>query len=205
MSALGRWRSSSTSRRRSLAWVAARAITAPFRTLGRAADRIASGDLTASPPSVSRDEIGQLAADFRRMAQGLKALVGDVQGASERVSLGAREAGAIGERVRAGAVDEHAGVVAVQGAVEAMEGSVLLVSRGVGGLSEYVVGDEPRDGRDGARVRGGDEEGRRARAGDGGGDRATWTSSARRAATPQARLGAPGGARRARRATRSRR
>ncbi len=121
-----------------LAWVAARAITVPFRTLGRAADRIAAGDLTVSPPSVSRDEIGQLAADFRRMAQGLQALVVDVQGASEGVSVGAREAGAIGERVRAGAADEHGAVVAVQTAVEAMSGSVLLVSRGVGGLSEYV-------------------------------------------------------------------
>jgi len=121
-----------------LAWVAARAITVPFRTLGRAADRIAAGDLTARPPSVSRDEIGQLAADFRRMTQGLQALVVDVQGASEGVSVGAREAGAIGERVRAGAADEHGAVVAVQTAVEAMSGSVLLVSRGVGGLSEYV-------------------------------------------------------------------
>ena len=121
-----------------LAWVAARAITVPFRTLGRAADRIAAGDLTASPPSVSRDEIGQLAADFRRMTQGLQALVVDVQGASEGVSVGAREAGAIGERVRAGAADEHGAVAAVQTAVEAMSGSVLLVSRGVGGLSEYV-------------------------------------------------------------------
>jgi methyl-accepting chemotaxis protein len=122
-----------------LAWVAARAITAPFRTLGRAADRIASGDLTASPPSVSHDEIGQLATDFRRMAQGLQALVVDVQGASEGVSLGAREAGAIGERVRAGAEDGHTAVVAVEAAVDAMVGSVLLVSRGVGGLSEYVA------------------------------------------------------------------
>ncbi len=121
-----------------LAWVAARAITVPFQTLGRAADRIASGDLTASPPSVSRDEIGQLAADFRRMAQGLQALVVDVQGASEGVSAGAKEAGAIGERVRAGAEGEHTAVVSVQTAVEAMAGSVLLVSRGVGGLSEYV-------------------------------------------------------------------
>src|SRR5690242_19443836 len=101
-----------------LAWVAARAITAPFRTLGQAADRIASGDLTASPASLSRDEIGRLAADFRRMAQGLKTLVTDVQGASTGVSAGAREAAAIGERVRAGAVDEHAGVVSVQAAVE---------------------------------------------------------------------------------------
>jgi methyl-accepting chemotaxis protein len=122
-----------------LAWLAARAITLPFGTLGRAADRIASGDLTASPPSVSQDEMGRLAADFRRMAQGLKALVVDVQSASEGVSVGAREAGAIGERVRVGAQDQHAGVVAVQGAVEAMEGSVSLVAKGVGGLSEYVA------------------------------------------------------------------
>jgi methyl-accepting chemotaxis protein len=121
-----------------LAWLAARAITIPFRTLGRAADRIASGDLTASPPSISRDEMGQLASDFRRMAQGLKRLVVDVQAASEGVSTGAREAGAIGERVRRGALDQHAGVVSVQAAVAAMEGSISLVSRGVGGLSEYV-------------------------------------------------------------------
>jgi methyl-accepting chemotaxis protein len=122
-----------------LAWVAALAIGAPFRALGRAADRIASGDLTASPPSVSRDEIGQLAADFRRMAQGLKTLVTDVQGASSGVSLGAREAAAIGERVRAGALDGHAGVVTVQAAVEAMEESMGQVSRGVQGLSDYVA------------------------------------------------------------------
>ena len=122
-----------------VAWMAARAITIPFRTLGRAADRIASGDLTASPPSISRDEMGQLAADFRRMSQGLKGLVVDVQAASEGVSLGAREAGAIGERVRHGALDQHSGVVSVQAAVEAMEGSISLVSRGVSGLSEYVA------------------------------------------------------------------
>jgi methyl-accepting chemotaxis protein len=121
-----------------LAWMAARAITNPFRSLGLAADRIASGDLTASPPSVSQDEMGRLAADFRRMAQGLKGLVIDVQAASLGVSDGAREAGAIGERVRLGATGQHHGVVAVQGAVEAMEDSVAQVARGVGALSEYV-------------------------------------------------------------------
>jgi methyl-accepting chemotaxis protein len=121
-----------------LGWLAARAITLPLRSLGRAADRIASGDLTASPASVSRDEMGRLAGDFRRMTLGLKALVSDVQSASEGVSLGARETEAIGDRVRSGALEQHGGVVAVQGAVEAMDGSVKLVARGVGGLSEYV-------------------------------------------------------------------
>jgi methyl-accepting chemotaxis protein len=121
-----------------LAWLAARAIAFPLRVLGLAADRIASGDLTAAPPSPSQDEMGQLAAEFGRMAQGLKGLVLDVQAASEGVSLGARDAAAIGDRVRGGALEQHAGVVSVQGAVEAMEGSMRLVSHGLGGLSEYV-------------------------------------------------------------------
>jgi len=121
-----------------MAFLAARSITNPLRSLGRAAGRIASGDLTASPSATSRDEVGVLANDFRRMAEGLKVLAIDVQAASQGVSQGAREASAIGERVRHGALGQHDGVVAVQGAVEAMEGSVALVSRGVGSLSDYV-------------------------------------------------------------------
>jgi methyl-accepting chemotaxis protein len=121
-----------------MALVAARAITKPLRALGRAAGRIASGDLTTSPSATSRDEVGLLAGDFRRMADGLKVLVVDVQAASLGVSNGAREASAIGERVRHGAIGQHGGVVAVQAAVEAMESSVAQVSRGVGSLSEYV-------------------------------------------------------------------
>jgi methyl-accepting chemotaxis protein len=122
-----------------MAFMAARSITKPLRALGRAAGRIASGDLTSSPAATSRDEVGLLASDFRRMAEGLKVLVVDVQAASQGVSHGAREASAIGERVRHGALGQHGGVVAVQAAVAAMEGSVAQVSRGVGSLSEYVT------------------------------------------------------------------
>ena len=123
-----------------LAWLAAVAITLPFRELGTAADRIAEGDLTVSPPSVSADEVGRLAAQFRRMAQGLTGLVREVQTASENVSSGAIEAGAIGERVRRGALEQHEGVRSVQSAVQAMESSVAQVARGVGGLADYVNG-----------------------------------------------------------------
>ncbi len=47
------------------------------------------------------------------MVQGLTGLVREVQAASESVSSGAREAGAIGDRVRRGALDQHDGVRAV--------------------------------------------------------------------------------------------
>jgi methyl-accepting chemotaxis protein len=121
-----------------LAWMAARTITVPFRSLNLAAERIAGGDLTAHPPSISADEIGQLASDFRRMTHGLAALVVDVQDASRGVSAGAREVGGIGDRVRRGALGQRAGLDSVQSAVAAMEASMAQVSRGVGSLSEYV-------------------------------------------------------------------
>ena len=121
-----------------LVWVAARTLTLPIRTLGRAADQIASGDLTVSPAAVTRDEMGQLAADFRRMAQGLGGLVVDVQSATRNVHDGAREMGLIGERVRGGALEEHERLVAVSGAVAAMQDSVALVARGIDSLADYV-------------------------------------------------------------------
>jgi methyl-accepting chemotaxis protein len=121
-----------------IAWFAARSITHPFRTLGRAADRIAAGDLTASPPSLTRDEMGQLATDFRDMASGLRKLLVDVHAANDEVAAGARETAAIAERVRGGALEQHATVIAVDGAVEAMEGSMGLVTRGIDGLQAFV-------------------------------------------------------------------
>ncbi len=122
-----------------LVWVAARAMTMPLRALSEAAGRVASGDLGASPPSISHDEMGQLAAQFRRMAQGLAGLVTAVQQATRGVDQAARDVGEIGERVRRGALGQRSGVTAVDGAVGAMQGSIGLVSRGVEGLAEYVA------------------------------------------------------------------
>ncbi len=122
-----------------LVWLVARGLTAPVRSLGRAARRVAAGDLTAAPPALTRDEMGQLASDFRRMTQGLAALVRDVHEASRGVLEGTREVEEIGARVAAGATDERARVFGVQAAVGEMQASVALAGRGVSGLSEYVA------------------------------------------------------------------
>ena len=118
-----------------LAWAASRAASIPLQGLGRAADRMAAGDLTVDPPGPSRDDVGRLAADFRRIAQGLRAIVTGVLAASEGVALGAREAGAIGDRVRTSTADQQAALAALRSAIDATEGSVAGVSRGVGGLA----------------------------------------------------------------------
>jgi methyl-accepting chemotaxis protein len=122
-----------------LVWLVARGLTVPLRSLGRAAERVAAGDLTAAPPSVTRDEMGRLASDFRRMTQGLAALVREVQEASRGVLQGTREVEEIGGRVAEGAAEERAQVFGVQTAVQDMQASVALAGRGVAGLSEYVA------------------------------------------------------------------
>jgi len=122
-----------------LAVAVARGFAQPLRRLGRSAERVAAGDLTGLTPAVTRDEVGQLAADFLHMTERLAALVRSVQEASRGVLDGAREMEAIGERVRAGAAEERAQVSGVQVAVEAMQDSVAVAGRGVSSLSEYVA------------------------------------------------------------------
>ncbi|HET9597731.1 MAG TPA: methyl-accepting chemotaxis protein, partial [Anaeromyxobacteraceae bacterium] len=118
--------------------LAARSLTAPLAQLGLAATRIGEGDLTAVPQPLSRDEMGQLAADFRRMARGLRGLAADVQVAAAATGDGSGEIAAIGERLQGGAREERDRVLAVHAAVEATQASVSAVGRGVGGLADSV-------------------------------------------------------------------
>lgn len=122
-----------------LVLLVARSFTVPLRSLGRAADRVASGDLTAEPPSLTRDELGRLAADFRRMTGGLAALVRDVKEASRGVLDGARALEEIGGKVQAGATEEREQAGGVEGAMDSMQDSVAIAGRGVEALGEYVA------------------------------------------------------------------
>lgn len=51
------------------AWWLARTTTRPLTELGRAVDRVASGDLAARVPVRAQDEVGRLAATFNRMTR----------------------------------------------------------------------------------------------------------------------------------------
>ncbi|SEM45648.1 diguanylate cyclase (GGDEF) domain-containing protein [Pseudoxanthomonas sp. GM95] len=54
------------------AWLVARSVSRPVEDLAAAARRIAGGDYDLPPPSVRRDEIGQLAGAFSTMANALR-------------------------------------------------------------------------------------------------------------------------------------
>jgi two-component system, cell cycle response regulator len=58
-----------------VAWWLARGTTRPLAELAAAADRVASGDLSARVPVRRRDEVGRLGTAFNRMTRGMQSYV----------------------------------------------------------------------------------------------------------------------------------
>ncbi len=58
-----------------VAWWLARGTTRPLAELASAADRVASGDLSARVPVGRRDEVGRVGAAFNRMTRGMQSYV----------------------------------------------------------------------------------------------------------------------------------
>lgn len=62
-----------------MSWVTSYLLTRPLGTLSRASRELARGNLSYRAPVRSRDEVGQLAADFNRMAEQLERNVNRIQ------------------------------------------------------------------------------------------------------------------------------
>lgn len=62
-----------------VSWVTSYLLTRPLGTLSRASRELARGNLSYRAPVRSRDEVGQLASDFNRMAGQLEQNVNRIQ------------------------------------------------------------------------------------------------------------------------------
>jgi len=85
-----------------------RSIMKPLKEFGKAADRIAQGDLTTDVVVSSRDELGQLADYFRKMTTNLRGVIGKVQSFSLKVANTAHELSASSEEMKA-SIDQISG------------------------------------------------------------------------------------------------
>ena len=78
-----------------------RSIMKPLNDFINAADRVAEGDLTTDIDVSSNDELGQLAAYFRKMTSNLRNITGKVQDVSIKVANTAQELSASSEEMKA--------------------------------------------------------------------------------------------------------
>lgn len=72
------------------AWVITRLIVAPLRSVIQVAQRIASGDLSATVEVTRRDEIGQLMHAMQQMGSGLSTIVSGLQAGIEQLASSAQ-------------------------------------------------------------------------------------------------------------------
>ncbi len=105
-----------------LAQELSRDLGAGTQELGASAERVAAGDLRFREVFESEDELGVLARSFERMSAALRATVGRVSEAADRVEATATEAATVSESVAAAAESQGRGVVesarAIQGLSE---------------------------------------------------------------------------------------
>lgn len=84
-----------------IAFYLTRIISKPMVAMAKAANRIASGDLTADEIQVkNRDEIGDLAGSFNEMAGNLRSLIREVGVSAEHVAASSEELTASSEQIR---------------------------------------------------------------------------------------------------------
>ncbi|AHL35318.1 chemotaxis protein [Pseudomonas brassicacearum] len=80
------------------AWVITRLIVAPLRSVIRVAQKIASGDLSATVEVTRRDEIGQLMLAMQQMGAGLSGIVSGLQAGIEQLANSAQSLSAVTEQ-----------------------------------------------------------------------------------------------------------
>lgn len=103
-----------------------RIIGRPVRQLVQSAERIADGDLNVTIELNSKDEIGELAAAFRKMADNLNEVMTNIRGAAEQVASGARLVSESSISLSQGATEQASSVEQLTASIEEIASQTRL-------------------------------------------------------------------------------
>lgn len=87
-----------------------RLISKPVAKLVESADQIADGDLNVVIDIDSEDEIGQLAASFRKMSDNLNEVMSNIQTAADQVATGAKQISEVSVTLSQGSTEQASSV-----------------------------------------------------------------------------------------------
>jgi len=129
----------------------ARRLTRRLERLARAAAAIAAGDLQHTPEVDGNDEISELAASFRRMAEGLRGMVTDVKGAADAVYGASQTMAASTVQMTQGASSQAVSSEEASSSIEEMAGSIRRNAENAG-QTERLASQTARAVEDGGRA-----------------------------------------------------
>jgi methyl-accepting chemotaxis protein len=121
-----------------LAYLLAKDICQATEALRAEAGRLASGDLRRGRVFESEDELGDLSRSFEAMAASLRATVGRVAEAADRVEATAGEMASVSESVASVTVDQVRGIQQTTSSMEAINHQVRGIADSAQGLNLSV-------------------------------------------------------------------
>ena len=95
-----------------------RVIGVPIKKVAKAADLIADGDLNISLDINTKDEVGDLAAAFRRMAENLNDVMMNINAAAEQVAAGSKQVSDSSMSLSQGATEQASSVEELSSSLE---------------------------------------------------------------------------------------
>lgn len=95
-----------------------RMISQPVRKLVESADKIADGDLNVEIDIYTTDEIGDLAAAFRKMSDNLNDTMSNIQTAAEQVAAGSKQVSVSSISLSQGATEQASSVEELTASIE---------------------------------------------------------------------------------------
>jgi methyl-accepting chemotaxis protein len=115
------------------------------------AKEIASGDLTATIDVEQKDEVGQLAAALRGMAEQLGHTVSEIQTASDNVASGSEELSSTSQSLSEGSTEQAASVEEISSSMEEMTSNIGQNADNAG-ETERIAQDVAKDAEEGGEA-----------------------------------------------------
>ncbi len=121
-----------------VAWAVATRISRPLQDAVRFADGVASGDLTGTVHTTSRDELGQLTQTLNRMSGDLRGAVGGVNTAAGQTAAAADQIAATSQRLAATVDDQVAATEQTSTSMEEIAAQITRVASSAESLAASV-------------------------------------------------------------------
>ncbi|MBF0096486.1 MAG: methyl-accepting chemotaxis protein [Magnetococcales bacterium] len=131
-----------------IAWLLTRALVAALTQGVVFAQRIASGDLTATIELQQKDEVGQLAEALKGMVEKLREVIGDVSTAASHVSVGSNEISDAAQNLSQGATEQAASIEETSSAMEEMSSNIAQNSDNAN-TTQTIAQQAARDAEEG--------------------------------------------------------